>query len=293
MVARQHGPQPHETPLRSLGMFIVLLVLRCWFVCVVSTQPGPGCRRQLKGRRLAICSTSTARYVLSWLSTCSVHSNGPRAEIVAMGCRRNPLCNDHCSLHKASTQQLHSFAEKLAVLIWRSGHTTVTCRYEASYPALTLKCCRAQHHLIWVACASISSRIRVKQWPAVRITTVWLTAAGGDVGPRPQLAILRGVLAAESDEPDSLSGGVTAVLLVSTALLSWQLGRSVFHAATRCMLQLHPPTAVTHCVEAYFTHAAGQTDASVSTPPNLVIARGTRIEVHSLKWVASTDTVAH
>jgi hypothetical protein len=42
---------------------------------------------------------------------------------------------------------------------------------------------------------------------------------------------------------------------------------------------------VTHCVETYFTHAAvrppGKTQPAA--PPNLVLARGTRLEVYALK----------
>jgi hypothetical protein len=41
---------------------------------------------------------------------------------------------------------------------------------------------------------------------------------------------------------------------------------------------------VTHCVEAFFTHPAGGKDAAQPPPPpNLVLARGTRLEVYALK----------
>jgi hypothetical protein len=46
-------------------------------------------------------------------------------------------------------------------------------------------------------------------------------------------------------------------------------------------VQLHPPTAVSHCAEAFFTHAASKQQGAVA--PNLVVARGTRLEVYSLK----------
>jgi hypothetical protein len=54
-------------------------------------------------------------------------------------------------------------------------------------------------------------------------------------------------------------------------------------------MQVHPPSVVTHCVEAYLTHAAARARPAASTaaagavPPNLVLARGTRLEVYALK----------
>jgi hypothetical protein len=49
-------------------------------------------------------------------------------------------------------------------------------------------------------------------------------------------------------------------------------------------VQVHPPTAVSHCVEAYFTHPApAAQDAAAAAPPNLILARGTRLEVYALK----------
>jgi hypothetical protein len=49
----------------------------------------------------------------------------------------------------------------------------------------------------------------------------------------------------------------------------------------RSAVQLHPPTGITHCVEAFFTHAASKQQGAVA--PNLVVARGTRLEVYGLK----------
>lgn len=54
------------------------------------------------------------------------------------------------------------------------------------------------------------------------------------------------------------------------------------------VLQVHPPTAVSHCVEAYFTHPAparqdAAAAAAAAAPPNLILARGTRLEVYALK----------
>eukprot|EP00878_Enallax_costatus_P012110 GHUV01012643.1.p1 GENE.GHUV01012643.1~~GHUV01012643.1.p1 ORF type:complete len:1562 (+),score=569.41 GHUV01012643.1:165-4850(+) len=48
--------------------------------------------------------------------------------------------------------------------------------------------------------------------------------------------------------------------------------------------ELHPATAVTHCVDAYFTQAAGGGNEAFTTAPNVVIARGARIEVYSLNY---------
>ncbi|KAI8464986.1 MAG: CPSF A subunit region-domain-containing protein [Monoraphidium minutum] len=57
--------------------------------------------------------------------------------------------------------------------------------------------------------------------------------------------------------------------------------------------EFHPPTGVTHCVDAYFTHAApaaarggaaaaaGGADADSGAAPDLVIARATRLEVYA------------
>jgi hypothetical protein len=70
--------------------------------------------------------------------------------------------------------------------------------------------------------------------------------------------------------------------------------RSLLHLAVVLPAQLHPPTAVTHCVEAYFTHPApaGSNDrgsaataatTAAAVPPNLVVARGTQLEVYALK----------
>ncbi len=46
------------------------------------------------------------------------------------------------------------------------------------------------------------------------------------------------------------------------------------------MHQVHPPTGITHCVEAYFTHAAGK---DREHPPNLIVARGKRLEVYNVR----------
>ncbi|WIA38397.1 hypothetical protein OEZ86_001723 [Tetradesmus obliquus] len=50
--------------------------------------------------------------------------------------------------------------------------------------------------------------------------------------------------------------------------------------------ELHPPTAISHCVEAFFTHAASKQQGA-AVAPNLVVARGTRLEVFSLNYGAT------
>jgi hypothetical protein len=44
-------------------------------------------------------------------------------------------------------------------------------------------------------------------------------------------------------------------------------------------LQLHPPTAVTHCASAWFTKRADSQDAI----PNLLVAKHTRLEVYDVR----------
>lgn len=46
-------------------------------------------------------------------------------------------------------------------------------------------------------------------------------------------------------------------------------------------MQFHPPTGVTHCVDAYFTHASGEDNKLAA--PNLIVVKATRLEIYTLR----------
>ena len=45
--------------------------------------------------------------------------------------------------------------------------------------------------------------------------------------------------------------------------------------------QIHPPSAVSHCCQAYLTHAASRTGHA--SPPNLVLVRATLLQIYSAR----------
>jgi hypothetical protein len=70
------------------------------------------------------------------------------------------------------------------------------------------------------------------------------------------------------------------VLAEHTSSDAWALGRADGHAA---VLQVHPPTGVTHAVAGFITRAEprGQSDAPVL--PDLAVARGTLLQIYSVR----------
>ena len=49
------------------------------------------------------------------------------------------------------------------------------------------------------------------------------------------------------------------------------------------VVQLHPPTGVTHAVSGYFTHLECRGQAMPVTLPDIIVARGTLLTVYSVR----------